>query len=161
MILAVLVLGPWSGLTEAATRWTKDPPIPVSRRLMSGDQEAAAECDLKKIADVWECRKCGFIERVDREGRCACRQKAEKTRACEKVYYVAECCKTRHAAKGKCCGADYVEKTSRARLEWACKGCGAEGKEGDSCSRKGCRLGGKPLATVCGNSGQFPHGGQP
>jgi hypothetical protein len=148
MIWTVLVLGSWTGLAEGPVRWIQD---------------VAAECDLRKVADAWECRKCdALLDRVDKEGRCAtCRQKAEKVRVCEKVYFVAACCKTRHASKGKCCGQDYVEKPSRVRVVWACRGCDAEGSEGESCSRKGCRLGGKPYVLTCSSSGTFPHGGQP
>lgn len=151
-LAVTVVLAQWSRAAEAA-----------SSSALRLAQDAAAECDLKKIIDAWECRKCdAIVDKVDKDSRClACKQKAEKVKVCEKVYYVALCCKTRHAAKGKCCGQDYVEKVSRARVVWACRGCSTEGKEGDSCTRRGCRLNAKPYVLTCANSGEFPHGGQP
>ncbi len=123
------------------------------------------DCDLKKVVDAWECRKCAALlekDAVDKDGKCtACKTPAEKVKACEKVYYVADCCKTRHASPGKCCGKDYAAKVVRAKVAWGCKACGADGAEGGKCAKDGCRSRGKAFEMKCSRSGEFPHGGQP
>ena len=107
-LVMAAVLAQWIPAQDAATVLIgQEPPSPsaASRSWLAGFvAQDAGECDLKKVVEMWECRKCdAFLDRVDKEGRCpACKQKAEKVKVCEKLYYVALCCKTRHAAKGKC-----------------------------------------------------------
>ncbi|MBI2930088.1 MAG: hypothetical protein HYY16_00425 [Planctomycetes bacterium] len=130
-----------------------------------GQDPGEVECDLKDVRDGLYCGTCDVLltqEGLDADGTCArCRRKPEKTKVCVKVYYVAECCKTRHAAPGECCERPFAERVSRVRVVWGCKGCGAPGREGETCAREGCRARGKPLEMKCSAGGEFPHGGQP
>ena len=49
----------------------------------------------------------------------------------------------------------------KARVVFACKGCGAEGREGAACVNPRCKSKGKAIEMKCSRSGEFPHGGQP
>jgi hypothetical protein len=69
---------------------------------MGGD----AECDIKSTEAGWYCAGCDAVlekSSLDKEGKCkACKQAPQSVTLCVKKYFVASCCKTRHASPGKC-----------------------------------------------------------
>jgi hypothetical protein len=115
---------------------------PVCSR--SGTAPHGADCDLKTVEQGpfctdKQCRKVLDKTDMDKEGRCiACKKKPETVKICVKTD---------------------EGKTYKARVAITCRACKAEGAEGASCATKDCARNGKPLETVCTDSGCWPHGG--